>query len=84
LADRCCTEFLMRPMPPLPLTAVLSVILPTLAAWPSFALACGSCRPLVMARIAAQPFWPTLALLALPPLLLVLIAAAIYRGGARR
>jgi len=48
------------------------------------ALACGACRPLVMARVAAEPFWPTALMLALPILLLVGIAWAVHRSGGAR
>lgn len=34
-----------------------------------------------MARLASEPFWPTVVLLLLPVLLLMLIALAIHRSG---
>jgi hypothetical protein len=52
--------------------------------WSGAAAACGSCRPLVMARIAAEPFWPTALMLALPIVLLVLIALMLDRAGSGR
>jgi hypothetical protein len=51
---------------------------------PGPVVACGSCRPLVMARIAAEPFWPTVLMLALPVVLLVLLALVLHRGGSQR
>jgi hypothetical protein len=37
-----------------------------------------------MARIAAEPFWPTALMLALPIVLLVLIALMLDRAGSGR
>jgi hypothetical protein len=48
------------------------------------AQACGACRPVVMARIAAEPYWPTALLLNLPVLLILILAVALYRAGAVR
>jgi hypothetical protein len=46
---------------------------------PGPALACGSCRPLVMARIASEAFWPTLAALSVPAAVLAAVAALLWR-----
>jgi hypothetical protein len=62
----------MRLLPPL-------LLLIPVSAW-----ACGACRPLVMARIASEPFWTTLLLLSLPVLALLLIALLVGRSGAPR
>jgi hypothetical protein len=51
-------------------------LLPALA--PSSALACGACRPLVLARIAAEPWLPLLAVLLAPLAVLALIAAVLH------
>ena len=70
-----------RGLPALPMRTVLAL---ALLPWSGAAAACGSCRPLVMARIAAEPFWPTALLLALPVALLLLIALAVHHAGSRR
>lgn len=46
---------------------------------PGAVQACGSCRPLVMARIASEAFWPTLAALAVPAAVLAAVAALLWR-----
>ena len=52
--------------------------------WAGGAAACSACRPLVMARISAEPFWPTALMLAVPAIVLVLLALTIHRGGSSR
>ncbi|KQW43276.1 MULTISPECIES: hypothetical protein [unclassified Roseateles] len=56
-------------------------LLPCLLALPGAALACGSCRPLVFARIAAEFSWTALLGLAAPVAVMVLVAAGILIAG---
>ena len=68
---------------PSPRTA-LALLALTLALTPGLTQACGSCRPLVLAGIAAAFTLPAALGMALPAGLMALLAFGLHRLGSRR
>lgn len=60
------------------------LLLLPVTSWAAPADACTHCRPLVEARLAAEPFWPTALAAAVPALVLALVALLTHRTGGRR
>lgn len=60
------------------------LLLLPVTSWATPADACTHCRPLVEARLVAEPFWPAVLAATVPALVLALVAQLTHHAGGGR